>query len=363
MGVENFWSFLQRHAPQAFEEIGSSSLAGRRLCVDAAVVFTSAFKATVLETPGWESSFAEVVLSRLQALASATGHTPTIVLDGPHPAAKAHAHARRESARATAQKRLDASRANGDADAIQRAFRATARFTGAMQDWIVAVLRAAGVDIIQAPGEAETHCAQLCRRGEFWAVVTEDSDALVCGAPRVLRGACRAGGGWTVVSLQASLRELGFVSASQLRWMSALAGTDFHPGLPSIGCVRARKLLLSCGGIISESTILDLAKGDKALARGLCVAESQFGDWEEAEAAQEQSAVEDILSRLQQDIVYDALQRCGGGSRLDFAAASAEFDKQGFAGRMMLTAQSTTPPPPHFAFAVEENSGFGIRFV
>jgi exonuclease-1 len=59
-------------------------------------------------------------------------------------------------------------------------------------------LKAAAVQFIVAPYEADAQMAYLARRGDVHAVITEDSDLLVYGCPRVRAGAAgqlRGGGG------------------------------------------------------------------------------------------------------------------------------------------------------------------------
>jgi exonuclease-1 len=55
------------------------------------------------------------------------------------------------------------------------------------------VLKTAAVQFIVAPYEADAQMAYLARRGDVHAVITEDSDLLVYGCPRVRRAGTR---GW-----------------------------------------------------------------------------------------------------------------------------------------------------------------------
>ena len=45
-----------------------------------------------------------------------------------------------------------------------------------------------GLPIVEAPGEAEAQCAELCKEGKAYASVTEDMDALTFGTPVLIRG-------------------------------------------------------------------------------------------------------------------------------------------------------------------------------
>jgi len=43
------------------------------------------------------------------------------------------------------------------------------------------------VPVIEAPGEAEAQCAELCKGGKVWATASEDMDSLTFGTPILLR--------------------------------------------------------------------------------------------------------------------------------------------------------------------------------
>lgn len=49
------------------------------------------------------------------------------------------------------------------------------------------LLRLMGVPVIEAPGEAEAQCAELCKGGKVWATASEDMDSLTFGTPILLR--------------------------------------------------------------------------------------------------------------------------------------------------------------------------------
>lgn len=49
------------------------------------------------------------------------------------------------------------------------------------------MLRLLGVQVIQAPGEAEAQCSYMCKTGKVNCVGTEDMDALTFGAKILIR--------------------------------------------------------------------------------------------------------------------------------------------------------------------------------
>ena len=50
------------------------------------------------------------------------------------------------------------------------------------------LVKAMGMPVIQAPGEAEAFCAYLVKEGKAYATVSEDMDSLTFGSPILIRG-------------------------------------------------------------------------------------------------------------------------------------------------------------------------------
>jgi 5'-3' exonuclease len=98
-----------------------------------------------------------------------------------------------------------------------------------------------GVAVAQAPHDGERYAAALCHAGHADAVATEDFDALVAGAPVVLR---KAGSPDAFLHRLSDL-EAHAITREQLRHIAILCGTDFHPGVKGFGAKTAAKLLRS----------------------------------------------------------------------------------------------------------------------
>lgn len=108
-----------------------------------------------------------------------------------------------------------------------------------------------------AAGEAEACCARLTTAGIADGVLTEDGDALLYGATRVIRGA-------TVDGLQ-KLRARVY-DASALPWsrrelvaLGLCCGTDLDEGVPRVGPVHAAAFVSSRRG--SGTDALDALRG------------------------------------------------------------------------------------------------------
>lgn len=98
-----------------------------------------------------------------------------------------------------------------------------------------------GIILVRAEeGEAEKHCAQLCRNGEADYVVTEDLDSLCFGAPFLVRGITSTNP--TVISLADVLSELKF-SMQEFVDFCILAGSDFTRNPKGFGPATAFKAI------------------------------------------------------------------------------------------------------------------------
>ena len=86
-----------------------------------------------------------------------------------------------------AQEKMKQAVKEGDTDTANRMGRQTTHMTQDHIEECKTVLKLMGVPVVQAPGEAEAQCAELCKGGKCWAIVTEDMDALTFGTPRLLR--------------------------------------------------------------------------------------------------------------------------------------------------------------------------------
>jgi len=167
------------------------------------------------------------------------GAEPVVVWDGQvHPRKWATVEeriARRLEAQLNAQEAFAA----GDVLSAHKYLRATTQLDRTMIEDCSRLLEALGVAVVRADHDGERYAAALCHAGHAQAVATEDYDALVAGAPYVLR---RAG------STQSFLHQLSDLvhhnlTAEQLRHIAILCGTDWHPGVKGFGAKTALKAL------------------------------------------------------------------------------------------------------------------------
>lgn len=190
----------------------------------------------------------------------ADGLQLVFVFDGQPPAEKAAEIARRRAVRQRYEDEAAAARAAGDRARAYAKSTMTSRLTAEMSRDARELLTLLGVPVVQAPSEAEAQAAHIARRGDAWAAASKDYDALLFGAPRVVRFLTISGREFLpstgtfrpltpeVIDVDRMLRTLA-ITRPQLIDLGLLVGTDFHPGVPGIGPKKALALVTRHGAI------------------------------------------------------------------------------------------------------------------
>lgn len=137
------------------------------------------------------------------------------------------------------------------------------------------LLRVMGIPVIQAPSEGEAQASSIVRDGKAYAAGSQDYDALLFGAPVVVRNLAVTGkrklAGKSIfveikpelIELEKGLAALG-ISREQLVDIALLVGTDYNDGIKGIGPRKALKLIKKHKGI--EAVLLELKTEIKNLA-------------------------------------------------------------------------------------------------
>jgi flap endonuclease-1 len=175
------------------------------------------------------------------------------VFDGEYHELKGKTQEKRRSARESMQGKYEEARDEGDVEEMGRYSRGFIRLDSEMIAESKELLEAMGICVVQAPGEGEMQAASLVRKGEAYAVGSQDYDALVGGA-RMIQNLTLAkkrklsNGDFVyispeVIEYERALGELG-VDGDQLICLAILVGTDFNPGgVKGIGAKKALALV------------------------------------------------------------------------------------------------------------------------
>ncbi|MBI5389097.1 flap endonuclease-1 [Candidatus Woesearchaeota archaeon] len=243
------------------KEIRIEDLAGKIVVVDAFNMlyqFLTSIRmrdgSPLTDSSGNVTSHLQGLFNRTTALL-AKNLKLVFVFDGQAPALKQQERERRKMIKQEAELRLRDAQAHEDVDAMKKYAPRTSRLTPEMIDEAKALLFGLGVPVVNAPSEGEAEAASLVKSGKAYAVVSQDTDSLLFGAPRIIRNLSISGKRkqantlqYTTVSpelleLNTTLEQLG-ITHDQLIAMAMLVGTDYNVGgIKGIGPKNALKLV------------------------------------------------------------------------------------------------------------------------
>jgi len=124
------------------------------------------------------------------------------------------------------------------------------------------LIKAMGLPIVQAPSEGEAQAAFMASKGDAYAVVSQDYDSLLFGAPRVVRNLAITGKRKLprkniyvdvdpeLIVLENELARMG-LTHKQLVEIAIMCGTDYNSGLFGIGPKKGLKLIKENGDLES----------------------------------------------------------------------------------------------------------------
>ncbi|OIR57890.1 MAG: flap endonuclease-1 [Amphiamblys sp. WSBS2006] len=192
MGIKGLRKILMERAPKAIGEIKSQSLFGRKIAIDASMclyqylVSVRANGSSLTSASGNPTSHIVGLLYRTVKLVE-QGMQPLFVFDGEAPAMKAGELGKRRAIKEEATEKSNVAREAGDETEHLRQSKRAVRVEKEHVDSSKKLLSLMGIPYIEAPGEAEAQCAELCKMGLVYAVASEDMDTLTFGAPVLLK--------------------------------------------------------------------------------------------------------------------------------------------------------------------------------
>lgn len=136
---------------------------------------------------------------------------------------------------------------------------------------------AMNVSYFDAPLEAETMCADLCKRGLVAAAMTDDTDVLAYGSPVVLSKMDVYRGTATKIVYSEMLEKLKLTS-TQFLDLCIMCGTDYNKNIAKVGCETSYKYILQYGEIerIGSEKGLDLSVLNYKKSRELFTVYKQY---------------------------------------------------------------------------------------
>ncbi len=253
------------------------------------------------------------ILSRISNLIN-NGVKPVMVFDGkPHELKKGTLDQRRKR-KEKAIKDWEQAIEVGDLATARTKAMQTSHLTEEMVEQTVTLLRYLGIPTVKAPSDGEGQASYMCRKGDAYAVSSQDFDSLLFGCPLLVRnlgvtGRRKQPGRRSyvtvlpeVISLEDSLINMG-VSRKQLVDMAVMIGTDFNEGVNGIGPKKALKLIKELGDLetvtkvkrfplleyqevrkiflepsVTDDYSIDFRKPDEEKVLGMLVGDLGFGE-------------------------------------------------------------------------------------
>jgi flap endonuclease-1 len=183
---------------------------------------------------------------------------PIYVFDGePHPL-KARTIQQRRQRKEQAEREWKEALEKGDLEKAKSKAQQTSRVTREIIEQSKQLLDALGIPHIQAPSEGEAQASSMVRKGDAYAVGSQDFDCLLFGSPVLVRNLTSSEKrklpnkqAYTTVHperirLEPGLQKLG-ISREQLVDIAILIGTDFNDGVKGFGPKKSLQLLLKKG--------------------------------------------------------------------------------------------------------------------
>jgi flap endonuclease-1 len=167
------------------------------------------------------------------------GIKPCYVFDGEPPALKRKTLEEREERRSDAEEAYEEAARRGDEAAMLKHAQRATRLEPPQVETAVNLLDALNVPWLEAPAEGEAQAARMCRDDALDSVGSQDYDAVLFGAPTLIRNlTVRGRGGNELVPerivLEETLDELG-LTREELIEVAVLVGTDYNEGVYGYG--------------------------------------------------------------------------------------------------------------------------------
>lgn len=234
-------------AEGAKKELEIEELTGRKIAIDALNVLYQ-FLSIIRQPDGTPLKDSKGrITSHLSGLFYRTGKLiqrgikPCYVFDGEPPEFKETTNKERRERRKEARKKYKEALERGDVEKAKKWAQQGAKVDEDIVEDSKKLLKGMGIPWIQAPSEGEAQAGFLAREGDVWAASSQDFDALLFGAPILLRNITITGKRKLpgkksyvevkpeVIRLKEVLEKLG-IDRAKLILIGIMVGTDYNPG-------------------------------------------------------------------------------------------------------------------------------------
>ncbi|MFH0711664.1 MAG: flap endonuclease-1 [archaeon] len=168
------------------------------------------------------------------------GIKPVYIFDGIPPELKQKEIQARKEAKQIAEERYTEAKQKKDIKEMRKFSARFVKITDEIIQQSKELLEALGIPIIQAPAEGEAEAATLAKTGKVWAAASQDYDAILYGAPYLIRNLTSPHRKKTPAGLYVDVKPelIEFqdvvtkleIDKDQLICLAILVGTDYNPG-------------------------------------------------------------------------------------------------------------------------------------
>jgi flap endonuclease-1 len=180
------------------------------------------------------------------------GIKPVFVFDGKPPELKTGTIDKRRKIREDAGVRWQEALDTGDEAEAYKQARSSSKVDATIIATSMSLLQLMGLPVVQAPSEGEAQAAYMAIKGDARYVVSQDYDALLFGAPNLVRNLTVSGKrkmrGRTITVnperlILTEVLEGLQLTREQLIEIGILVGTDFNPGVEGVGAKTGLKIV------------------------------------------------------------------------------------------------------------------------
>ena len=187
-------------------------------------------------------------MKKAENLRSNFGMEVILVIDGDSLPCKKEENEKRRAERDEAFQKAMAAEQGGDSRTARRFYAQACSVTHKIRYELIKACKQAGIAFLVAPFEADAQMARMAHTGMVDLVITEDSDTLVYGCPRVLFKIDFDTSQGQEIQL---MRDLGKNESPSFRnwthdqflFMCILSGCDYCRGIPGIGIKLSHKIV------------------------------------------------------------------------------------------------------------------------
>ncbi|WP_292460761.1 flap endonuclease-1 [Methanothermococcus sp.] len=169
--------------------------------------------------------------------------TPIWVFDGKPPELKTKTREERKKVKEKAMEEYITAKEEGNIEDMQKYAKRINYLEPKVVENSKKLLDLMGIPHITSPSEGEAQCSYIVKKGDSYAVVSQDYDALLYGAPRTVRNITASNKPVELIELDEVLETLN-ISLDNLIDMAILIGTDYNiGGIKGIGPKKALNIV------------------------------------------------------------------------------------------------------------------------